>query len=201
MASSIKISTGDLRSAAKEYQRDRNHNAKWARGFAAAPGKRCEHVDHPFDGGACTECAARPEHRDENRRMGRHFSDLKHKWNKKSTGQKTTIARKVFRNEVLDTGTSSSDSSAGEEDAKDASAAPVPDAEVMYSYDATHGPGRGTDVLSNAITQAVQRYETKVTEKLVKEYDFIDAGKDVGDGYAADADEDDFEMVDLANLE
>jgi hypothetical protein len=133
--------------------------------------------------------------------MGRHFADLKHKWNNKSTGQRMTVARKVFRNEVLDTGIGSSDSSAGEEDAREASAAPVPDAEIMYSYDATHGPGRGTDVLSHAVTKAVQRYENKVTEKLVKEYDFVDAGKDVGDGYAADADEDDFEMIHHASLE
>jgi hypothetical protein len=217
MASSLKVSTGDLRSAAKEYQRDRNHNAKWARGFAAAPGKQCVHNDG-LANDACTECAVRPQHRDEDRyvgnsppvltaltirdsRMGRHFSDLKHKWNNKSTGQKTTVARKIFRNEVLDTGISSSDSSAGEEDSREASAAPVPDAEIMYSYDATHGPGRGTDVLSHAVTKAVQRYENKVTEKLVKEYDFVDAGKDVGDGYAADADEDDFEMIHHANLE
>jgi hypothetical protein len=66
MASSIKISTGDLRSAAKEYQRDRNHNAKWARGFAAAPGKRCPHKDY-FGYDTCTECAVRPQHRDEDR--------------------------------------------------------------------------------------------------------------------------------------
>jgi hypothetical protein len=136
-----------------------------------------------------------------NSRMGRHFSDLKHKMNNKSSGQKTTIARKVFRNEVLETGIGTSDSSAGEEDARDASAAPVPDADIMYSYDATHGPGRGTDVLSNAVTKAVQHYEVKVTEKLAKEYEFVDNGKELADGYAADADEDDFEMIDHINLE
>jgi hypothetical protein len=133
--------------------------------------------------------------------MGRHFSDLKHKWNNKSAGQKTTMAHKVFRNEVLDTGVGTSDSSAGEEDLREASAAPVPDAEIMYSYDATHGPGSGTDVLSNAVTKAVQRYENKVTEKLAKEYEFVDNGKELADGYTADADEDDFEMIDGANLE
>ena len=78
---------------------------------------------------------------------------------------------------------------------------PVPDAEIMYSYDATHGPGSGTDVLSNAVTKAVQRYENKVTEKLAKEYEFVDNGKELADGYTADADEDDFEMIDGANLE
>jgi hypothetical protein len=75
MASSIKISTGDLRSAAKEYQRDRNHNAKWARGFAAAPGKRCPHKDC-FGYDTCTECAARPQHRDEDRYVSIHPTNV-----------------------------------------------------------------------------------------------------------------------------
>jgi urate oxidase len=71
----------------------------------------------------------------------------------------------------------------------------------MYSYDATHGPGSGTDVLSNAITKAVQRYENKVTEKLAKEYEFVDNTKELADGYTTDADEDDFEIIDVTNLE
>ena len=73
----------------------------------------------------------------------------------------------------------------------------------MYSYDAVHGPGRGTDVLSHAVTKAVQHYEKKVTEKLVKEYELVDNGRELADGYTADADadEDDFEMVDHASLE
>ena len=135
-------------------------------------------------------------------RCGRHFSELKHSWNKKANGQKATTARKVFRNEVLDVGDNSvgaSDSSAGEEDVKEASAAPVPDCDIMYSYDAVRGPGGGSDILGHAITQAVQRYENKETEKLVKEYEFVDGGKEQ-EGYAADADEDDFEMIDHATL-
>lgn len=71
----------------------------------------------------------------------------------------------------------------------------------MYSYDAASGPGEGTDILSHAITKAVQRYENKVTEKLVKEYEFVDSGKELGDGYTADADDDDFEMIDHASFE
>jgi len=198
MASPIKISTADLRSASKEYQRDRNHNAKWARGFTTAPGKRCLHIDnYGFD--ACTECGVRPQHRDGDRRCGRHFSS--HNGNRKSIAQKATIARKVFRNELSDTGIGSSDSSGSEEECREAVAAAAADPEVMYSYDATHGPGKGTDILSHAVTKAVQRYETKVTEKLVKEYEFVDSGREFADGYNADADEDDFEMIDHAGLE
>jgi hypothetical protein len=129
--------------------------------------------------------------------MGRHFSDLKHKWNNKSAGQKTTMAHKVFRNEVLDTGVGTSDPSAGEEDLRESS----PRRRIMYSYDATHGPGSGTDVLSNAVTKAVQRYENKVTEKLAKEYEFVDNTKELADGYTTDAEEDDFEIIDGTNLE
>lgn len=87
-----------------------------------------------------------------------------------------------------------SDSSA-EEDVKDASAAPEPDAEVMYSYDAPHGPGAGCQILSMALAKAVEKFETKETEKLVKdEYDVVGNEEDgPHDGYFAD--EDDFEMV------
>lgn len=130
---------------------------------------------------------------------GRRFNDLKHHGYNKATGQKTTMARKVFRNEVLDAGFASSDSSAGEEDVRDAATAPVPDAGIMYSYDAASGPGKGTDILSHAVTKAVQRYETKVVEKLAKEYEFVDNDNDAGEGYTAD--EDEFEFIDHNSLE
>ena len=57
--------------------------------------------------------------------------------------------------------------------------------------------------MSHAVTKAVQHYEKKVTEKLVKEYELVDNGRESADGYTADADadEDDFEMVDHASLE
>jgi hypothetical protein len=47
-----------------------------------------------------------------------------------------------------------------------------------------------------AVTQAIERFENKETEKLAKEYEFVD-GKD---GYAADAD-DDFEIIDNASFQ
>lgn len=92
-----------------------------------------------------------------------------------------------------------SDSSA-DEDVKDASTAPEPD--VMYSFDATRGPGRGSEILSQAITKAVERFENKETEKLVdKEYDVIDGynqERDVVGGY--DADEDEYELIEKEGL-
>ena len=66
----------------------------------------------------------------------------------------------------------------------------------MYSYDAARGPHGGSQILSAAVTQALERFENKETEKLAKEYEFVD-GKD---GYVADADDDDFEIIDDATL-
>lgn len=95
---------------------------------------------------------------------------------------------------VFDAETSTSDSSA-EEDVKEASAAPEPDAGYTYSYDASRGPGKGSEILSMALAKAVEKFETKATEKLVKdEYEVVSADKEEAHtGYAAD--EDDFELV------
>lgn len=66
----------------------------------------------------------------------------------------------------------------------------------MYSFDAARAPAAGSQILSVAVTQALERFENKETEKLAKEYDFVD-GKD---GYVADADEDEFEIIDGASF-
>lgn len=101
------------------------------------------------------------------------------------------MARK--RDPVFDTD-NSNDSSA-EEDVKEASAAPEPDAGYTYSYDAPRGPGHGSQILGIALARAVEKFETKATEKLVKEeYEVVPLEKeDTHTGYAAD--EDDFELV------
>ena len=94
----------------------------------------------------------------------------------------------------FDGDTSTSDSSA-EEDVKEASAAPEPDAGCTYSYDAPRGPGKGSQILGMALAKAVEKFETKATEKLIKEeYEVVGQEKDdTHVGYAAD--EDDFELV------
>ncbi|KAL2038700.1 hypothetical protein N7G274_008458 [Stereocaulon virgatum] len=98
------------------------------------------------------------------------------------------------RDPVFDTDTSTSDSSA-EEDVKEASAAPEPDAGYTYSFDAPRGPSKGSQILGMALAKAVDKFETKVTEKLIKEeYEVVAKEKDdVRTGYAAD--EDDFELI------
>ena len=98
------------------------------------------------------------------------------------------------RDPVFDTDTSTSDSSA-EEDVKEASAAPEPDAGYTYSFDAPRGPSKGSQILGMALAKAVDKFETKATEKLIKEeYEVVSKEKeDAHTGYAAD--EDDFELI------
>lgn len=82
-----------------------------------------------------------------------------------------------------------------EEDVKEASAAPEPDAGYTYSYDAPRGPSRGSHILGIALAKAVENFESKAMEKLVKEeYEVVGNEKeDTHTGYAAD--DDDFELV------
>ena len=89
-----------------------------------------------------------------------------------------------------------SDSSADEE-VGGPSPAPEPDAGITYSFDAPRGASQGGDVLSQAVAQAVDRFEKRETEKLVNaEYDVVsrdgDGDDHDGEGYAAD---DDFELI------
>ncbi|KAL8907231.1 MAG: hypothetical protein Q9207_001532 [Kuettlingeria erythrocarpa] len=87
-----------------------------------------------------------------------------------------------------------SDSST-EEDIREASAAPEPDAGITYSYDAPHGPNKGGHILSMALAKAVEKYETQATDKLIMtEYEVVDNEKEeISTGYAAD--DSDFELI------
>jgi len=71
----------------------------------------------------------------------------------------------------------------------------APDADIAYSYDSAFGPTHGSDILSMALNKAVERFETRETEKLVKtEYDVLGSKdyEDTTEGYFGD---DDFELV------
>ena len=105
---------------------------------------------------------------------------------------RTKIARK--HNPRFDNDPSTSDSSA-EEDVKEGSVAPEPDAGISYSFDAPRGPTEGGQILSMALAKAVEKFEIRATEKLVKEeYEIVRKEKDdFHDGY--NADEDDYELV------
>lgn len=82
-----------------------------------------------------------------------------------------------------------------DEDIREASAAPEPDASITYSFDATQGPHKEGQILSMALAKAVEKYETQATEKLIMmEYEIVDQEmKEASTGYAAD--ESDFELI------
>ena len=85
--------------------------------------------------------------------------------------------------------------SSNDESVREPSPAPDPEAEITYSFDAPRGASQGAEVLSSAVAQAVERFETRETQKLVdREYDVVgkEADDEDGAGYAAD---DDFELL------
>ena len=84
------------------------------------------------------------------------------------------------RREIVEETAHSGDSSA-EDDPVEPSAAPAPDADVAYSFDARAGPSHGSQILSLAVARAVERYESNVTDKLLMdEYEVLDdAGEPV----------------------
>ena len=159
-----------------------------------------ECLEHESPDSNCHKCLGRP-----NRRSGRR-GEVKHKQDEKTklSGQAATLARKVFRNEVVDAMDGPlalvSDPSSEEDDVPDASAAPIPpEADFMYSYDSQSGPRAGGDILSYAITQAVRRFENNETEKLVhREYDVVNE-KEMAE-ISTDENEADFEMIEHAHL-
>lgn len=134
--------TSDLRSDAKEFNRDKNSRVKWAHGPAFGPGRREE------DG------KPRPA------KVAPHF---------KSSYSGPMKARTAFNKDMA----SASDDSSADEDVDHPSTAP--DAEIAYSFDATRGPSHGSQILNRALEQAIERFETKETDKLIKnEYEVLD---------------------------
>lgn len=192
------LPSADLRGEAKAYKRDKSQTTKWARGGRPAPGKSCTH-DLSVDGSPCSECVARPS----NRNFGNHYFQRSERaaiHANTHAHRQGNIAKKVLQNDLQDV-TMHSDTS-GDEEVAHINEAPVPESEIMYSYDAKSGPSNGADVLSNAVMQAVKRYENKQTEQLIKnEYDTMPDHKEFEDidAYAGDV-EGDFELVDYSEM-
>jgi len=167
----------DLRSAAVDFKRDNSSKAKWARGEVYGPGRSKD--------GHAAPARVKP-------RYPRSNQELRLDRNTKSAS----------RNDMIDeTHAHHSDSSEIDEPMEPCAA---PDAEITYSYDAARGPSHGSTILSNALAQAVERFETKATEKLVKdEYEVLPANpeemltpiKKGGKRSAALPEEEDYEFV------
>ncbi|EUC34521.1 hypothetical protein COCVIDRAFT_28423 [Bipolaris victoriae FI3] len=141
--------TSDLRSSAREFNRDKNSRAKWAHGQSFGPGRREE---------------------DGKPRPAKPFPHIK------ASSFSPMKARSTFHKDMA----SASDESSADEDVDHPSAAPAPDADIAYSYDAARGPSHGSQILNYALDKAVERFETKETEKLVKnEYEVLDIDDDI----------------------
>ncbi|OAG36273.1 hypothetical protein AYO21_09515 [Fonsecaea monophora] len=84
---------------AKPHLREKNHNKKWARGAQEAPDHHCHKHTYPEDN--CRKCMGRPIRRDQDRRVGRSEAKYKHNLQNKLSGHAATLARKAFRNEVV----------------------------------------------------------------------------------------------------
>jgi len=138
----------DLRSNSVDYKRESESKAKWARGEAWGPGRAKEAHGAPN--------RVKPRFPRTNQELG------------------TKNAKMAQRHDIIDNRAAHSDSS-GDEMPTESSAAPEPDADITYSFDAPKGPTHGSTVLSTALAKAVERFENTVTEKLVKEeYEVLD---------------------------
>ncbi|KAF2501902.1 hypothetical protein BU16DRAFT_211831 [Lophium mytilinum] len=146
------FSTADLRSGAIEYNRSKGQRVKWAHGQALGPGRRAED-NHARP--ARMPVYAKPKD------MG--------------PGDPRQKARVAVKNDIS---YASGDSSADEGSVDEASAAPVPDADITYSYDAPRGPSQGSQILGLALAKAIERFEVRETDKLIKEeYDVLDVAE------------------------
>lgn len=158
--------TSDLRGDAKEFNRDKNSRVKWQYGQSYGPGRRLE---------------------DDRPRPARVFPHTKYitlimtphayaNISIRSTHPGQMKARTSLNKDIVN----ASDESSADEEVEHPSAAPAPDAEIAYSYDAERGPSHGSQILKHALDKAIERHEGKETDKLIKnEYEVLGHDEDV----------------------
>ncbi|OAX78681.1 hypothetical protein ACJ72_07008 [Emergomyces africanus] len=190
---------GDLRRAATESKRVRDHNAKWALGIRdpklATLGK---YVAHEITKPASTHPRPvvsmypkryrQPNQRDNEFLINRKFADIKAYMDEAA-------------DQVLYDKDNYSDSSADSDNNVPDHSEIENDPNVFYSFDAPTGPSEGKYILGAALANAVEKFETKETEKMAREYEFVTIERptdDRCDGYMAD--EGDFEFISRADL-
>ncbi|KAL4949532.1 hypothetical protein BDW69DRAFT_72892 [Aspergillus filifer] len=172
----------DLRQAGTAAKRVHNQKAKWVHGGRSARSGG-EHFDAS---GLPVSRPAKP-----------YSNAWVRKYRTREFQHNSTLAKANFRKDVQEAlGEGTSDSSASES-TDVAVATTVPE---VYRED---GPvnlyeSTGETVFNDVIDKAVEKFETKETEKIVKEYEFITRESEVSIGYLAD--EDDFEFVDHVKL-
>jgi len=138
----------DIRSTAVDYKRDSENKAKWAHGAQWGPGRAKE----------------------------AHGAPLRAKPRFPRTEHGIRNAKDAQRHDIRTSTAYVSDDSSNDEDPVESTAAPEPDAEVTYSFDAAKGPTQGSTVLSTALAKAMERFENTVTDKLVKdEYEVLNS--------------------------
>jgi len=142
--------TQDLRAPTHDFKRDTDSRRKWEHGEEHTKGRATSH--------------GRPG---KNRFAAKIEEKHPTEWNIARAGK---FLKRDIRLDAAEATDSSADEGIDEVPSNDY------DADVTYSYDAHRGPSHGSQVLGYALSKAVENFENKETDKLVKnEYEVVDS--------------------------